>query len=402
MLRQMTCLGYLICWCALGPDAHGSPNIDKNQLFEIIAAAEKNCKTIEFEASYNRFDLDLEGRRVLSRKQETLRVKVRLAYPVAGRYYLEAEGRIPIHSPQGDVVDVKPSKFADAYNGQVGTQLWWKAEGPDGWSPRRGYVDRKRAPGNLYVHAQIPFLYFLTQNFAGKGLSSYLTAHGNWSVARQEGEIVDIRVPYPKSELDEIVRLDLSRGANVIAVQQFFGYDMENPELSMDVIVDLEKSGNHWVPKRMRQRRYNYEESVGRMVRTEEYEVDYQSFRYNPPLADEAFVVKMPAGTLVGDRVIGKNFVAAGTGEQREQFLDRAVATLLRAGPRGGSSSQPVQDGKGASTSSPGTREEEGAQQAASSGGSWARWWPMSAAAIVLVTAVTALVLRARRRSRDS
>ena len=383
---------------ALGPANAGRPT--KSQLLDLIRACEASCRTIEFEGSYRKFDHDSDGNRLPFKNGEQQRVKVRLETPPGKRYYVEAEGTIPLHSPQAELVKFSPRKFADAFNGQVGTQANWGLDSEGGWRPATGYVNRKRNVGNKFATAMFPFLNFLTVCYDGEGLSSYLASREEWEVASQNGPVVTIRVGHPRSLEDEIFRLDLSRGASILSVTGVSGYGTKTPVVNSEVVFELEQDGDHWVPRSMRKRNYAYSKSSGRMVLREEHDAAYSAFHYNRPLSNDAFSVAFPPGMLVGDRVIGKNYVVASTGKERERFLDRAIEGILESSGRMAATSQPESE-NAASKMSVQTRRITGGLQAARSPETWTMWLWLGLAA-TLVAVLVGVAVKARRRSQSS
>ena len=395
----------LVCLALLAGthlDALGADGMDKPGLLELIRASEAAYKTVQFEGAWHLFKVDPQGRRFTSESIQHYEAKVRLTLPPGGRYYLETEGDVEgvLNSPQGGRPQRKimPHRSICAYNGEVGTGLGFIHTGTGEWRIGSGSVQRERDRQNACSMLELMFFPALAPFYKSQGLSSYLEANEDWEIVSRKGDVIEIRADLRDHPSIELIRLDLSKGASIVGMQQWYDYGKKNAILGRDVKVELTRDQDLWIPKRAVDHRCGYNRSLGKSVPHREYAVTYESFRCNLPLDDKAFTVRFPSGTRVNDEVAGVQYVVGMADEGRGEWLDSAVAALADSARKAASTSPPTRSGPSAEAATKASSSSPDVQAEAPSGA--ARWWLPATAVVVL--GVIGVVVTVKRKRQES
>ena len=391
--------------------ASAGPSITKDQLLRILRASEANYRTVEFEASWKGFKHGPNGERLSPDPYEYSDVKVRLEQPGGGRYYLEVgprSGALLRDGPKRRRTTERPMpvRFAVAYDGERATNLTYDS-GQDGWRPYRGGVVKSRNPGNHLERARRVYLDAFAPYYRGDGLASRIEGTQDWEIVSQEGGIVEIRLPVSavyktlsRIDVDIILRLDLTRGASIVGMEEWSRYketrDKEGALPYRNMIIELRQEAGLWVPKSAKYYKWRWDRESKVYYRSDHREVVFSKFRVNIPFTDEDFRVEFPPGTLVSDESTGREirFRVGLSGEQRRDFLEGAVAGILKPAESGATSTRPV------AGEPPATRQAaaEPPQKAGrEENGSWG-----VVAGVVASIAAVVIILLLRRRGRGT
>jgi len=295
----------------------------ESQLLELLRAAEASYRNVEFEASFQHYNVDPDGKRLTPKNTHYRNVKVRLAQPAGGRFYLEYEGRRPGATGRGGPLKLILSKHTSAYNGEIHTLLNYYSPGGK-WAPFHGLVSKERDRANTFSGGRHIFLDLFAPFYRDKGLAATLENAEGWKVHSQEAELVDIRMPWKASkERDVLIRLDLSKGANIVSQQIWDGYGTDLATQLRNVKVALRREGDLWVPKSAKYYKCQYFRALGRSGPYEEFDVTFSAFRCNLPLSDDAFTVAFPPGLRVQDKIANVIYRVGPLGEKRKRSLER-------------------------------------------------------------------------------
>lgn len=300
---NMTVTAVVLCVSSILGSSE-SPRIAKPQLLEVLRASEASYSNIEFEATKRFYKVDQTGRRLTKESTQHANLRIRLALPAGGRYFLDFEGHVNSVTKTDPTPKPRPIRYASAYNGRVATRMDFYKRGGE-WTPLDGLITDKRDHGNLVDRVRVVFLDLIAPFYREKGLASYLEK-ADWQICSQQGDVVEIRLPAEgEPSCDFVLKVDLSKGANIVSFEKWHMYGTDSPTQLTDADVELRREGTHWVPKRATYHSCQYYPKLGRSAPYHEIDVTFKTFRCNQQLSDDAFMVQFPAWLRVSNKGVG-------------------------------------------------------------------------------------------------
>lgn len=300
--------------------ASAETRLTQGELLDIIRSAESAIVNLDLAVDLREY-VRMEGGEA---KETGYRVKCNglLAPKPESMFKIHYSGTVYTHFEDSGPKDLVSQEHQGSYNGNTAMEIFYgSAEGGKS-AMHKAHISRAPNRNGVMVdNCGLDGTLFSFQQLGGidpevsrpYGLAYYLEnippEWGTWSIIESNKDnCVRIKVPYSKSDVCDILEIDLSRGANI--VEATLWKDFGKPEAKTIVILDnivLRQVDSLWLPIEARR-------SLGSTMT--QVSVVYNAV--NKPLTPEDFVLDIPEGLAVLDGIVGDTYIK---GKPQEKVL---------------------------------------------------------------------------------